>query len=156
MKRAIQHTATAAVLALGAELSRRGYDVTFTMGNTAKIDMMCAVPNRPAFKIQVKGISNRAAFFVGEKFFDGNPQSDLFLVVVYVPKIETEGPMEFYILKHEQAQDEFQSLPQKQKDGQDFKAGTSGLTWKSISNYKDEWNAFPLINPGGSDTGETN
>ena len=87
MKRAIQHTATAAVLALGAELSRRGYDVTFTMGNTPKIDMMGAVPDGKTFKIQVKGISNEAGFFVGEKFFEGDSQSDLFLVVVYVPKI---------------------------------------------------------------------
>ncbi len=138
MKRATQHTATAAVLALGAELSRRGYDVTFTMGNTPKIDMMCAVPNRPAFRIQVKGISNRAGFFVGEKFFDGKPQPDLFLVVVYVPKIETDSdgvpkmemePMEFYILKHKEAQGEFQRLPQKRKDEQDFKIGNSGLNW---------------------------
>ena len=27
------------MLATGAELSRRGYDVTFTLGNTGKIDM---------------------------------------------------------------------------------------------------------------------
>src|SRR5438552_5435665 len=103
MKRAIQHTATAAVLALGSELSRRGYDVTFTMGNTAKVDMMGAVPDGKTFKIQVKGISNRAGFFVGEKFFEGKSQADLLLVVVYVPKInmqEPQEPMEFYILKH--------------------------------------------------------
>ena len=37
-RRSIQQTSSAAVLATGAELSRRGYDVTFTLGNTGKID----------------------------------------------------------------------------------------------------------------------
>ncbi len=151
MKRTTQHTATAAVLAFGAELSRRGYDVTFTMGNTPKIDMMCAVPDRPAFKIQVKGISNRASFFVGEKFFEGDAQSDLYLVVVYVPKcapkVEIQEPMEFFILTHKEAKAEFDKLPKKKRDGQDYKEGTSGLTWNSISklNYKDKWDSFPKL-----------
>lgn len=54
MKRATQHTSSAAVWATGAELSRRGYDVTFTLGNTARIDMLCAVPDGEPFKIQIK------------------------------------------------------------------------------------------------------
>src|SRR5260221_14038923 len=111
MKRAIQHTATAAVLALGAELSRRGYDVTFTMGNTAKIDMLCAEPNGNPFKVQVKGVSNRAAFYVQEEFFTGDAQSDLYLVVVYVPKLETQDSLEFHILSHDQAKLEFEKMP---------------------------------------------
>ena len=143
MKRAIQHTATAAVLALGAELSRRGYDVTFTMGNTPKIDMMCSVPNRPAFKIQVKGVSNRAAFYVQEEFFSGDAQSDSYLVVVYVPKLETKDSFEFHILRHDQAKLEFEKMPKFKKDGRPY-IGGSGLNWKSVSQYKD-WNAFPPV-----------
>jgi uncharacterized protein (DUF58 family) len=37
MKRGKQQTSSAAVLSVGAELSRRGYDVTFTLGNIYEI-----------------------------------------------------------------------------------------------------------------------
>jgi hypothetical protein len=95
MKRAIQQTSSAAVLATGAELSRRGYDVTFTLGNTRKVDMLCAVPDGRTFKVQVKGLSNRNGFYIDKSFFDGATQDDLYLVVVYVPPLGTAGLWSF-------------------------------------------------------------
>jgi hypothetical protein len=80
-----QQTSSAAVLAIGAELSRRGYDVTFTLGNTRRVDMLCSVPNGPLFKIQVKGISGEWGFYIDKSFFEGETQQNLFLVVVLVP-----------------------------------------------------------------------
>ena len=146
MKRAIQHTATAAVLAVGAELSRRGYDVSFTMGNTAKIDMLCAVPNGNPFKVQVKGVSNRNGLYVQEEFFVGDAQPDLYLVVVYVPKyvpeLDTQGAFEFHILSHDQAKHEFEKMSKFKKDGRPY-IGGSGLNWSSVSKYKDAWGVFP-------------
>jgi hypothetical protein len=92
MKRATQHTSSAAVLATGAELSRRGYDVTFTLGNTRRVDMLCAVPDGKPFKVQVKGISNANGFYIDKSFFEGNVQTDLYLVVVLVPPPRTSPP----------------------------------------------------------------
>ena len=143
MKRAIQHTATAADLAFGAELSRRGYDVTFTMGNTAKIDMLCAVPNGKPFKVQVKGVSNRAAFYVREEFFAGDAQSDLYLVVVYVPKLETHDSFEFHILSHYQAKLEFEKMPKFKRDGRPY-VGGAGLNWSSVSTYN-SWDVLSSV-----------
>src|SRR3989304_9610157 len=100
MKRAIQQTSSAAVLATGAELSRRGYDVTFTLGNTRKVDMLCAVPDGRTFKVQVKGLSNRNGFYIDKAFFEGATRDDLYLVVVYVPPLEVPGPIEFHVLSH--------------------------------------------------------
>lgn len=141
-KRAIQHTASAAAFATAAELSRRGYDVAFTMGNTPRIDLLCALPDGEAFKVQVKGISNPAAFYVQKKFFEAPTQRDLYLVVVLVPRKDKQIPLRFFILTHGEAQREFQLMPTHKKDGRPYDSGT-GLNWGSITSYEDKWNTFP-------------
>jgi len=146
MKRTNQQTSSAAVLSVGAELSRRGYDVTFTLGNTRKVDMLCAVPDGRTFKVQVKGLSNRNGFYIDKSFFEGVTQDDLYLVVVYVPPLSTADPVEFHVLSHEQAQREFSKMPTHKKDGRPYPSG-SGLNWGSVVAYKDAWHAFPSLQP---------
>ena len=134
MNRAIQQTSSAAVLATGAELSRRGYDVTFTLGNTRKVDMLCTVSDGRTFEVQVKGLSNRSGFYIDKSFFEGAAQADLYLVVVYVPPLGTDGAMEFYVLSHGQAQNEFSKMPTHKKDGRPYPNG-SGLNWGRVMPY---------------------
>jgi len=145
-KRAIQHTSSAAVLATGAELSRRGYDVTFTLGNTRRVDMLCSVPDGQPFKIQVKGISSANAFYIDKAFFDGDIQADLFLVVVLVPPIGDSTQLRFFILNHADAKSEFSKMPQKKRDGTPI-VKDWGLNWGSVTPYEDAWDKFPPI-PG--------
>jgi hypothetical protein len=142
-KRSIQQTASAAVLAVGAELSRRGYDVAFTMGNTRRVDALCSVPDGKAFKVQVKGISNRSGFYIDESFFNRN-DPDLFLVVVFVPKIGDESPMQFCVLSYAEANAEFAKRPKDKKDGKRYEGG-SGLVWGSVKNYSGAWSTFPPL-----------
>lgn len=144
MKRAIQHTSSAAVLAIGAELSRRGYDVTFTLGNTARIDMLCAVPDGEPFKIQVKGISTANAFYIDQSFFEGQIQTNLFLVVVLVPPIGKESPFRFFVLSHDDAVREFEKMPKTKRDGRPYVNG-AGLNWGSIKHYENAWEKFPVL-----------
>ena len=146
MKRAIQQTSSAAALATGAELSRRGYDVTFTLGNTRKVDMFCAVPDGRTFKVQVKGLSNRNGFYIDKDFFEGATHGDLYLVVVYVPPLGVPGPMEFHVLSHDQAQHEFSKMPTHKKDGRLYPNG-AGMNWSCVAPYKDAWAAFPPLQP---------
>jgi hypothetical protein len=142
MKRATQHTSSAAVLALGAELSRRSYHVTFTFGNTPKVDMLCSVPDGPAFKIQVKGVSNALGFYIKKSFFEG-VQKDLFLVVVLVPKGHA-SPFQFFILSHEEAKIEYAKMPSQKRDGRAYPDGP-GLNWGAVKSYKDAWGTFPAV-----------
>lgn len=144
MARAKQHTSSAAVFAIGAELSRRGYDVTTTLGNTARIDMMCAVPDGELFKIQVKGISTANAFYIDKSFFEGQVQADLFLVVVLVPPIEEESPFRFFVLSHDDAVKEFAKMPKTKRDGRPYENGF-GLNWGSVKHYENAWKTFPAI-----------
>lgn len=143
IKRATQHTASAAVLAVGAELSRRSYDVTFTLGNTRKVDMLCSVPDGQLFKVQVKGLSNPNGFYIDKPFFERPSQENLFLVVVLVPKL-AESPLRFFILSHVQAQMEFKKMPTHRQDGTAYEDG-SGLNWGSIKTYENAWNVLPPI-----------
>jgi hypothetical protein len=145
LKRATQHTASAAVLAAGAELSRRGYDVTFTLGNTRKVDMMCAVPDGPQFKVQVKGISGSNGFYIDRSFFDGE-DGKLFLVVVLVPRLDQDTPFRFFVLSHTDARREFAKMPTHKRDGRLYDKG-AGLNWGSAKPYEAAWGKFPAIIP---------
>ncbi len=140
MKRGKQQTSSAAVLATGAELSRRGYDVTFTLGNTPKVDMICSLPDGLPFKIQVKGISGEYDFYINKSFFDGDAQKYLYLVVVVI-SVDDNSPFSFYILSHEEAQNEFNKLPITKKDGSPITQ--FGLGWTSVKRYKNKWDTFP-------------
>ena len=144
MKRATQHTSSAAVLATGAELSRRGYDVTFTLGNTRRVDMLCAIPDGKSFKVQVKGISNANGFYIDKSFFAGSTQRDLFLVVVLVPPIGDGAQIRFFVLSHANARTEFSKMPKSKKDGRPYVNG-SGLNWGSVKSYESRWDKFPAI-----------
>lgn len=143
MKRSIQQTSSAAALATGAELSRRGYDVTFTLGNTPKVDMICAVPDGRTLKVQVKGLSHRNGFYIKKKFFEGT-HGDLYLVVVYVPPLGVEEPLEFFVLSHKQAKNEFSKMPTHKKDGRPYTDG-SGLNWGRVLPYKGAWATLPRL-----------
>ena len=71
-------------------------------------------------------------------------QDDLYLVVVFVPPLGTADPMEFYLLSHAQAQNEFSKMPTHKKDGRPYLNG-SGLNWGRVVPYKDGWGALPPI-----------
>ena len=144
MKRTTQQTSSAALLATGAELSRRGYDVTFTLPNTPRVDMVCFVPDGPSFKIQVKGISTANAFYIDKSFFDRDAQADLFLVVVLVPPISENVPFQFFVLSHADAKKEFSKMPTHKRDGRPYVNGW-GLNWGSVKPYENAWNKLPVL-----------
>ena len=143
MKRNKQHTASAAALAVSAELSRRGYDVAFTIGNTPRTDLLCSVPEGKAFKVQVKGISGSYAFYVQKEFFDKKDREEaLFLVVVLVPNDE-QTSWRYFILTHEDSRNEFAKISKIKKDGTRYVSGF-GLNWGSITPYENKWDKFPI------------
>src|SRR5258706_15944318 len=115
MKRKTHYTSQAALLATGAELSRRGYDVAFTLGNTPRIDRICGVPDGTPFKIQVKGITWESGFRVQKAFFDQARQDDLFLIVVRVPPPGEEKRFRYFVLSHHEASETYSEAAKKWK-----------------------------------------
>jgi hypothetical protein len=138
------HTSFAAACATSAELSRRGYDVAFTLGNTPRVDLICAVPDGEAFKVQVKGISTANGFYCQKEFFDAAQQQNLFLIIVLVPPVGDSSPFRFFVLSHEEAILEFSRMPKFKRDGRPYENG-SGLNWGSVKPYEDSWDKLPRI-----------
>jgi len=105
-------------------MSCRGYDVAFTIGNTPRIDLLCAVPDGKPFKIQVKGISNPNGFWVQKAFFDAHLQPDLFLIIVLVPPLGDAFPLRFFVLSHSDAKDEASKMPKYKRNGRPYENGS--------------------------------
>ena len=143
MRRSTHHTSWAAAFAVAAELSRRCYDVAFTVGNTPRYDLFCTGPGNTAFKVQVKGISNAAAFWVQSHFFSTQTEEDLFLIAVLVPRSSEDSPFRFFILSHANAKAEFAKMPTHTKTGKKYDPDSTGLNWGSITPYENAWHKLP-------------
>jgi hypothetical protein len=137
-KRDRYRVSMAATFAVASELSRRGYNVGLTVGNTPKIDLVCSVPEGEGFKVQVKGISGKIGVFIQTAFFRQPVQKDLFLIVVLVPPLPEKFGPKFFVLTHAQA------IEQWKRDGAPDSA-TDGLPWRDIAHYEDNWGALPQV-----------
>lgn len=85
-------TQWAAQFYAAAELTRRGYLVSLTLGNAPVADLLVASPSGNSFKVDVKGLAIRNFWLVQRRI----PKDDLFYVFVYLPK-SSEAPR-FFIL----------------------------------------------------------
>jgi hypothetical protein len=138
MKNDNNRCALAATCAVAAELSRRGYDVAFTLGNVPRLDLIASVPDGQPFKIQVKGIRNQNGLWVQSTFFKAKPQDDLFLIIVLMakPNIENSALFRFFILSHRQAIAEGKAMPVPFEQG---------LNWGPLKKYENRWDTLPPL-----------
>jgi len=148
MKRPSHQTYAAATFATLAELSKKGFDVSMTIGNTARTDLFCSLPHSSPLKIEIKGISGANGFNIKKEFFELTEDSQRFLIVVLVP--QNDAPFRFFILSHKEARSEFSKMPEKRKDGRKYENG-NGLNWGSVSSYE---NAWETLNAGMSNKSE--
>jgi hypothetical protein len=142
MKRSKHHTAWAGALAVAAELSRRGYDATLTLGNTPALDLLCASPSGKPFKVQVKSLTAGNAVLIQKGMLEGKLQPDLFFAIVIVPAAEAD-PMEFRILTHREIVKHWNEMPKVKRDGQPYKPGMDGLNWGVVRPYSGGWEKLP-------------
>src|SRR5947208_3433816 len=89
------HTQWAGQFYVAAELTRRKYSVTFTLGNVPHTDLCVISPNNKMFRVEVKAQSTKSFWIVRRH----DEEEDHFYVFVYLPK--TGGP-QFCVLSCEQ------------------------------------------------------
>src|SRR5579863_5242450 len=91
-------TQWAAQFAVASELCKRGYEVSFTMGNSTPLaDLMVVSPvQKQMFLIDVKGLYRKNPWLIKRKTL----REKLFYVLAYVP---ADLPNEFFVLTQEQA-----------------------------------------------------
>ena len=89
-------TQWAAQFAVASELCKRGYEVSFTMGNTAPVaDLMVVSPvKREMFLVDVKGMHRVNPWIIKRKA----PRAMLFYVLAFVPD---NAPNEFFVLRQQ-------------------------------------------------------
>lgn len=129
-------TQWAAQFLVAAELVRRKYIVSFTMGNsTPMADLMVGLPSGEQFWVDVKGVAKHNSVLQAEK-----PKlKGLHYVVVNVADEKREED-EFYIL----TQEEFNDLIRRYATAQP-RDRTPGFTFKYVreGHFRDKWETLP-------------
>jgi hypothetical protein len=136
------HTASAGAHATAAELSRRGYLVTFTQGNAPNYDLLCVSPEtRTAFKVQVKSTAKPQFIFIRKSFLESPPEDDLFLIVALLPG--SDWDYEFFILTHAEAAEIWENDPKVRRSGKAYDSADEGIKWKELPLHVDRWDKLP-------------
>lgn len=132
-------TQWAAQFYAAAELTRRGYLASFTLGNAPIIDLVVVSPNdKQRFMVDVKGLSSKNFWLVREH----EPQDDLFYILVYLPS--DFQPPNFYIMTSKDMAKEINTLKKQTIDaGKTWTGRGTGINWGAALPYKDQWNLFP-------------
>ncbi len=129
-------TQWAAQFAVACESCKRGYEVSFTMGNTTPLaDLTVVSPKlKQMFLIDVKGLYRINPWWVKRKPL----QDNLFYVLAYVP---TDKPNRFFVMTQNQVnlsvQDELTRL--KRPDNYSFQ----GFNWTVALPHENAWNLLP-------------
>jgi hypothetical protein len=140
--RAKHHTSWAGVLATAAELSRRSYDVTITLGNTPTTDLLVAAPDGSAFRIEVKSASTPNFVPVQKGILEAPARPDLIFVIVLVPR-KPQEPFRFFVMTHDDVRAAWQATSKSKKSGEPYKPGWEGLNWRSVTAHENCWSKLP-------------
>ncbi|SEW35752.1 hypothetical protein SAMN05428988_4385 [Chitinophaga sp. YR573] len=124
---------------VAAELSRLGYDVTVTFGNTKSIDLLVHKDDN-VYAVQVKGIQQTKSICwnLNKTKFRGK---NLILVLVNLHVDDVNAKPEFFVLRQSDALEQFINTP---KEGEnrtylDYKR----LKAKNI--YQNRWDIFNKV-----------
>jgi hypothetical protein len=130
------HTQWAAQFAVASELCKRGYEASFTMGNTTPLaDLMVVSPiGREMFLIDVKGLYRRNPWVLKRKAIRAN----LFYVLAFVP---TDGANEFFVMTQQQAHQLIEAELKRLNRPNDYPM--TGFVWKLALEHRDTWHVLP-------------
>jgi hypothetical protein len=129
-------TQWAAQFAVASELCKLGYEVAFTMGNTAPIaDLMVVSPvHRKQFLIDVKGLYRVNPWLIKRK----SARPNLFYVLAFVPKGK---PNQFFVLTQAAAYAHIRSELKRLKRAETY--SMTGVVWKLVEKHRDAWDVLP-------------
>ncbi len=131
-------TQWAAQFFAAAELTRRGYLVSFTLGNAPEVDLQVMSPGGRHFLIDVKGLASKNFWLIRER----PAREGLFYVLVYLPP--APEPPQFFILSSETAMAEAATLRLKTlAAGKTWAESGAGLNWGTARLFSDRWNLLP-------------
>jgi hypothetical protein len=135
-KRSGHRTQWAAQFAVASELCKRGYEVSFTMGNrTPLADLMVVSPvGKEMFLVDVKGLYKKNPWIIKRKSI----RDKLFYILAFVP---TDEANQFYVLSQQTTHQLIRKELRRLKRPDDYPL--TGIGWKLALHYKNEWQALP-------------
>jgi hypothetical protein len=120
------HTQWAAQFAVASELCKRGYEVSFTMGNSTPLaDLMVVSPAGQMFLVDVKGVATRTCWLVSRKV----TRDSLFYVFAFVPSGDTQN--QFFIMTHAEVNEAIHDGPMPD------------VRWNDLKTNEDAWHLLP-------------
>jgi hypothetical protein len=122
--------------AVASELCKRGYEVSFTMGNTTPLaDLMVVSPKfKKMFLIDVKGLYRQNPWLLKRK----PSRENLFYVFAYVP---TDEPNQYFLMSQGQVNRMIHDELTRLKRPED--CSMPGIVWKLTLPHKDAWQVLP-------------
>ena len=119
-----------------AELCRRGYVVTFTMGNcTPDYDLVVVSQEGKTLCVDVKGLSSNSDWIIRRK--DAKP--NLFYILIRIDKENREND-KFFIMTQKNVNTELDVYYSKpKKDGTQKSKSAQGFSFGQAEKYKDNW-----------------
>ena len=121
-----------------AELTRRGYLVSLTLGNAPVVDLIVVSPNKEEFVVDVKGQSTRNFWLVQAR----EQRDDLYFILVYLPK-DFEHPKYFILscaellAKRDEYRKHIEARSGKYRDD------LGGMNWGTAMAYENCWSTLP-------------
>lgn len=135
-KRAVHRTQWAAQFAVASELCKRGYEVSFTMGNTTPMaDLMVVSPGqRRMFLIDVKGLYRKNPWVVRRK--PNVPH--LHYVFAFVPD---DSPNRYFVIPQKRVNAYVEQELARLGRPDDYPM--TGILWSQAEGHEDDWAALP-------------
>ena len=128
-------TQWAAQFAVASELCKRGYEVSFTMGNTTPLaDLMVVSPAGEMFLIDVKGLYRTNPWLIKRK----PSTAKLFYVLAFVP---AEGPNQFFVMNQHEVTSLIETELKRLGRPDDYPV--TAIVWKRVLEHKDAWDILP-------------
>ena len=134
--RATQSSQWAAQFLAAAELCRRDYLVTFTMGNcTPDYDLIVVTQEGQAFYVDVKGLSSNSDWLIRKK----DKIEGLYYLLVRIDKRDREKDR-FFIMAQDDVNEQLDIYYSKPKrDGTTKSDGAQGFSFDQAKEYEDKW-----------------
>jgi len=122
---------------VAAELTRRGYLVSLTLGNAPSVDLLVVSPSGKQFMVDVKGLRRR------NWWITGRPKEDIFYILVYVPEDVEKSPR-FFIMTSSEVKSEVEKHIENLKlKGRRVTELEYGFSWKTAFKYENQWGKLP-------------
>lgn len=131
------HTQWAGQFYVAAELSRRGYYATFTLGNAPRKDLLVDSPAGKTFRVEVKALRTKNFWLIGRHPVEDNH----FYVFVFLPK---DDPPQYFIMDCAEVQRLRQEYADRMTAGGRYRDDLGGFNFPAVLPYRDKWDILPL------------